>query len=319
MYCSKFASDIENMLTTSYNLGFQLSYINFFLTDFDRFCLDVFPDASTLTSDIAEKWIRSTTSTSKAHMGRRIRAMKHLGEYQRSLGKPAYIPGYAVNKGRAEEPRLFSDEQLAEFFKKVDTEIVPNKIFPYKDVIFPVMFRLIYCCGLRSSEACNLRVEDVDLVRGTLTIYRSKGFKDRVIFMDDDLCDLCSRFHAFYSKEIPHRTYFFQPSPARDYFTSSNVGKIFDAVLMKTSFYGNSGKKFTPHGLRHLFAVQNIKKCADVGEDFANWILYLCKYMGHTQICYTMHYLHITSQLFPTYAPKLRLLEEGIGVIHVEE
>lgn len=79
------------------------------------------------------------------------------------------------------------------------------------------------------------------------------------------------------------------------------------------------GKKFTPHGLRHLFAVQNIKKCVEAGEDFANWMEYLCQYMEHKHIRYTLYYLHITSQLFPVYQDKLRQLEEGIGVKYAEE
>lgn len=61
----------------------------------------------------------------------------------------------------------------------------------------------------------------------------------------------------------------------------------------------SNGKKFTPHGLRHLFAVQNIRKCAESGDDFSNWIEYLCRYMGHKHIKYTLYYLHMTSQLFP--------------------
>lgn len=314
MYYSGFAKDIENMLLT-----LQLMGIDFFLADFDRFCADKYPGGSLLTSEVAEKWIHSATTDSKAHMWRRVNAMKHLGRYQLSLGKPAYIPDYTIHKGHAEEPRLFSDEQLAEFFEIVDTKIAPTKTFPYKDILFPVLLRLIYCCGLRSSEACNLKVDDVDLTRGTLAIYRSKGFKDRLLFMNDDIWDLCRRFHGFYSKIIPGRTYFFQPSPTRDCFTSGNIGKHFDGLLAKTSFGNAPGKKFTAHGLRHLFAVQNIKKCAESGEDFANWIQYLSKYMGHKNIQFTMYYLHITSQLFPIYSEKLRLLEEKIGVVYVEE
>lgn len=279
MYYSKFAPDIENMLTSLHNAGLQVIYINFFLADFDRFCIAVFPDISILTSEIAEKWIHNTTSKSKAHMSSRVRTMKHLGQYQQSLGKLAYVPDYVIKRVPAEEPHLFSDEQLAEFFEKVDTEINATKTFPYNNIVFPVMFRMIYSCGLRSSEACNLTVNDIDLAQGTLTIYRSKGFKDRMLFMSDDIWDLCLRFNTFYSRIIPNRSYFFQPSPIRCYYKSYEVGKVFDFLLRKTSFCDAPGKKFTPHGLRHLFAVQNIRKCVESGEDFANWIQYLCKYM----------------------------------------
>lgn len=79
--------------------------------------------------------------------------------------------------------------------------------------------------------------------------------------------------------------------------TSGDVSKIFQAILKKAGLLELPGKRFTTHGLRHLFAVQNIKKCADAGEDFYNWIQYLCRYMGHKHIRYTLYYLHITSQL----------------------
>lgn len=319
MYHSKFAADIENMLVTLRNGGLRLMEMDYFLVDFDRFCTEKYPDVSTLTSEVAEKWIHNATTDSKAHMSRRVNAMKHLGRYQLSLGKAAYIPAYTIRRARAEEPRLFSDGQLSEFFERVDTHITTTPTYPYNDVIYPVMFRLIYCCGLRSSEACNLRVEDIDLAQGTLAIYRSKGFRDRLLHMSDDIWELCLRFHEYYSKIIPARTYFFQPSPVREHFVSYEVGKVFDSMLKKTTFSDAPGKKFTTHGLRHLFAVQNIKRCAELSEDFANWIQYLCKYMGHKNSQNTMYYLHITSQLFPVYSEKLRLLEEGVGVMYAED
>jgi len=319
MYASKFSVDMENMLTTLHNSGLQLGYINYFLKDFDKFCVASFLNADVLTADIAETWIRKTDSKSKAHMSRRVRTMKHLGLYQQSLGKPSYVPNYALHYGKSEEPNLLSDEQLAEFFEIVDTQITTTKTFPNNDVIFPMMFRLNYCCGLRSSESCNLKMEDVDLAKGTLSIYNSKGFKDRMIFMSDDVCDLCVRFNEFYSKVIPGRTHFFQPSKVRSCYNSAEITRFFDIVLKKTSFCEVPGKKHTAHGLRHLFAVQNIKKCAEHGENFGNWMQYLCKHMGHKHIKYTMYYLHITSQLFPVYSEKLRLLVEGVGVVYVEE
>ncbi len=161
----------------------------------------------------------------------RNRLFRHLAK---PIGTIARALSYAKERCRcSEEPRLFSDEQFTEFFEKVDTQITTTPTFPYNDVIYPVMFRLIYCCGLRSSEACNLKVEDVDLMQGTLSIYRSKGFRDCLLHMSDDVQDLCLRFHKSYSKIIPARTYFFQPSPTKDHLESFHVGKVFDSVLKK--------------------------------------------------------------------------------------
>lgn len=43
--------------------------------------------------------------------------MKHIGEYQQSLGLNAYVPNYRIKRPKAEEPHLFTDEQLALFLK----------------------------------------------------------------------------------------------------------------------------------------------------------------------------------------------------------
>jgi len=319
MYRSKFAPCIDDMLTSLHKSGLIVGFINYFLVDFDEYCNKNFPDASLLTSEIAESWIHNSVSPSKRHMSNRILTMKHLGRYQQSLGEASYVPNYNIKRIPAEEPRLFNNQQLTEFFEKVDTKIVATKTFPFNNIVYPVLFRVIYCCGLRLSEACNLKLEDVDLTQGTLTIYRSKGLKDRKIFVSDDIRNLCVQFHKFYNIAMPNREYFFQPNPDRSHYKAIDVWRIFTSMLKGTSFGGEPGKSFTPHGLRHLFAVQNIRKCAEAGEDFANWIEYLRQYMGHKRIKSTMYYLHMTSQLFPVYKDKLLALEEGIGVARVED
>ena len=319
MFYSGFAPTIEEMLLLKHRAGVQMKFIGYFLEDFDQFCVAHYPNESILTKEIGENWIHNSESTSFFHMARRVQTVVHLGSYQRSIGLPAYVPQYRIRTPKAEEPHLFTDEQLAIFFNAVDTMIIPTDTYPYKDVLFPVFFRMVYCCRLRCSEACNLRVEDVDLQRGAISIYRAKGNRDRELLISDDLRDLCIRFDHYYSTLIPNRQYFFQPSVEREHMVSGDVSKIFDALLKKSHLDKIPGKKFSTHGLRHLFAVQNIRKCTECGEDFYNWMQYLCKYMGHKHIRYTLYYLHITSQLFPVYQDQLRELTKGIGVVYAEE
>ena len=45
----------------------------------------------------------------------------------------------------------------------------------------PALFRLLYSCGLRVSEALHVQVADVDLAVGVLTIRQSKFRKDRLV------------------------------------------------------------------------------------------------------------------------------------------
>lgn len=58
----------------------------------------------------------SSDSHPRHHMARRVLTMKHIGEYQQSLGLNAYVPNYRIKQAKGEEPHLFTDEQLALFF-----------------------------------------------------------------------------------------------------------------------------------------------------------------------------------------------------------
>ncbi len=50
---------------------------------------------------------------------------------------------------------------------------------------YPIMARLMYGAGLRLMEACRLRVKDVDLDRGQVTVRDGKGAKDRVVMIPE--------------------------------------------------------------------------------------------------------------------------------------
>jgi integron integrase len=51
------------------------------------------------------------------------------------------------------------------------------------DGVFHLMARLLYGCGLRLLECCQLRVKDVHLARGQIVVRAGKGNKDRVVML----------------------------------------------------------------------------------------------------------------------------------------
>jgi len=315
---SSFYDDIVSLMKTLRNLGFKHLDLEKHLKEFDFYCSENHPDSTELTYEIAENWIYSYESTSKHQLNKRVQAMKYLGRYQSGIGKDAYIPKYKIELPKSEAPYLFTDDQLSEFFEKLDL-LKPSTRNPNRQLIFPVMFRLIYCCGLRSSEACKLRVSDVNFENGELSIYHSKGFKDRIVYMNLDVAELCLRFHHYYEKLLPNREYFFHAVKNNGYFLNVDIRSVFDSVLRQTSFSDDCPKKPTTHGLRHLFAVKSMKKCLETGGDFNNWIKYLSKYMGHSTSNETMYYIHLVTDLFSIYKPKLDSLVEGFGVKYVED
>ena len=59
---------------------------------------------------------------------------------------------------------------------------------------YKVLFRLIYCCGLRNNEACSLKIQNVDLINGCITLHNTKGNKERIVYLSTDLQKLCSDY-----------------------------------------------------------------------------------------------------------------------------
>jgi integron integrase len=53
--------------------------------------------------------------------------------------------------------------------------------------VFRLMAGLLYGAGLRRSECCSLRVHDLDLARGQITVRHAKGAKDRVVMLPRSL------------------------------------------------------------------------------------------------------------------------------------
>ncbi len=51
------------------------------------------------------------------------------------------------------------------------------------DGVFQLLARLLYGCGLRLLECCQLRVKDVNLARGQIIVRGGKGNKDRVVML----------------------------------------------------------------------------------------------------------------------------------------
>lgn len=315
---SYFKHFFQNTMTLFHNLGYKLEYLESLLNEFDLFCDEYYPNVRELTKEISQKWIYSTKIQSKHVLSERVSTIKYLSKYLNSIGIESYMPDYGIDLGPHKCIHLFDDHQLMRFFDGTD-HINQHKRSPNREYIAPVIFRLIYSCGLRNSEACQIKMSDIDLEKGIINIYHSKGDKDRRIFMDDSMRKLCLKFNEVYSKILPNREYFFQPSYEKKKLTKYNIDDFFDIILKITGLDKELPIKPTVHGLRHLFAVKSMKKCLASGEDFNNWIKYLSQYMGHQTTNETLYYLHMTESLLPEYREKMKNLTEGMRTVYEEE
>jgi integrase/recombinase XerD len=315
---SNFAKYIESMIREKHNSGFSLKYMDKHLEEFDYFCRVHFPYKDILDKELIEAWVHRTESKSIQEIQKRFRTMMHLGNYMLPLRGETYIAENKLKRAKPKEPHIFTDSQLEEFFRICDG-FKAVKFPPYRHLVTSMMFRLIYCCGLRNSEACNLKRSEISLKDGIIKIYESKGHKNRLVYMSADLTDLCRKYDFAMETMNPEREYFFPSSRKANYYNTS-VCRLFDSILKRTSFYGKTSKKPTCHGLRHTFAVNSMRKCIEDGEDFDIMIRYLSRYMGHSSPQNTMYYLHMVINLIPDIRKMAKGYEDILnGVAYVEE
>ena len=135
-----------------------------------------------LSRDIVDAFVYEPGITENTS---RIRScnIRNFAEYMLAHGKDAYV--FPPRQFRAPPPYLpyiFTKEQIIRLFTELDSKASQfSRIRSRMDSA--VIIRMLYGCGLRISEALNLRIQDVDLEQGILFIRSSKFDKDRTVPM----------------------------------------------------------------------------------------------------------------------------------------
>ena len=174
------------------------------------------------------------------------------------------------------------------------TPISPQRVY-----VMSLLFRMLYGCGLRVSEALNLVIADVNLEQGVLHIRNSKFGKERLVPMSESLTYCCSKYVSSVGHHRKDETAFFQ-TPKGEHYVSHTIHYAWRQTLHYAGIsYGGKGKGPRIHDLRHTFAVHCLQKWAEAGEDLNAKLPYLSAYMGHVGLSSTQQYLRLTAEAFP--------------------
>ena len=163
----------------------------------------------------------------------------------------------------------------------------------------PVFFRLLYSCGMRLSEARLLKVADVDLCNGIVTITNAKLDKHRQLPVSPEMLE---RLKCYNQKvhQLSAQTDWFFPGYDNKPMTLGNVEKNLRKFLWQAGIsHGGRGKGPRVHDFRHTFAVHCLRKWVLAGKDLQALLPVLQAYLGHVSFGDTAYYLHLTADLFP--------------------
>jgi integrase/recombinase XerD len=278
------------------------------LARFEAFCRAEFPGLGTVTQASAEAWIASAR-----RRGVRPATLQGLAapvrELARWLGRrdtEAYIlPAGVLPRPARYVPHIYTDQELAALFAQTD-RCRRSSEAPFRHLVMPALFRTIYACGLRASEARLLRPGDVDTGAGVLQIRDAKGGKDRQVPISGPLLARMAGYRAQVAGQ-PRWDWFFPGSRPGLPLTLGNIYKNFRRFLWQARIsHGGPGRGPRVHDLRHTFAVNNLRLWFARGEDAGALLPVLQAYMGHSSISDTAYYLRLTAESYPQIAARIQ-------------
>ena len=317
-YESVFATYIEGLILEKKSCGFIYDYESYMLKKFDEFCVAHGYSEPLITREIAMEWAIQRDTESVNYRNQRVSFLRQLSLYMISVGINSYIPRRNASKATA-VPHIPDAEELGELFAVIDSYLPTNNNWHIFSMEYQMLFRLFYCCGLRLAEGCSLKKDDVDLSKGILTIRASKGKKDRLVYMAEDMCSLCRAYDEKISRQLPKRVWFFPGKKDGKPFSKTSIDTKFKQFWMMTACSKSCDKHPTVHALRHAHVVDRMNQWMLDGVSLDAMMPYLSRYLGHSGINETMYYYHQVSTAFQIVRQKDHLSDRIIPEVIIYE
>jgi len=252
-----------------------------------------------LPRSIAQKWLAKRTHENPRTHQQRIMVVRQFSRFLCRLGYCAYVPDQTLAPRARSSfvPRILTHEEIRKLLQSVDA-LEPTARSPLRHLIMPEVFRLLYGCGFRLGEVLKLRVRDLDLNQGIVTVRQGKFRKDRLVPLALSLVHRLRKYAASFENRPLDQIFF--PAPEGGPFCLRTVYGLFRKLLLKCGIaHAGRGKGPRVHDLRHTFAVHTLLRWYRDGEDLDAKLPLLATYLGHQHLLGTQRYLHLTAELFP--------------------
>lgn len=181
-------------------------------------------------------------------------------------------------------PKTIESDMVDQIFKYLYNEVkeAKSEYKKSKAIRNISIIELLFSTGLRISELCNIKLNDIDLNNGNLKIF-GKGSKERILFIGNDNVLEVLRTHYERNSQIIDEVGYLFLNKNNEQLSSQTVRKLLITIEDKLKF----STHITPHMFRHTFATMLLEKDVD--------IRYIQKILGHSSIMTTQIYTHISN------------------------
>ena len=204
-----------------------------------------------------------------------LAALKFL--YTVTLGRPWQVERLVFpRRQRQTFPEVLQPSQLLQLFTAM------------RSPKYRTLFLTCYSAGLRISEACALRVEDIDSQRMVIRVRYAKGSKQRYTVLSQQLL---LALRAYWRMQRPPEWLF--PSQGKTRPISPDTAR---QVFREAREQAGLGRWCTPHTLRHSFATHLLESGTE--------LVVIQALLGHSNIRTTTTYTHVsTDQIAKVTSP----------------
>jgi len=306
VFKSQFADKLQAFLRSKRAIGYRYESESHILSRIDKHLCEI--NCTALTEDVINELTTKRIGESDKTHSSRVSILKQFCLFLNRHGVVVALPQRTKNHGFSKTftPYIFTRVQIQRILHSADT--MPKSLqHPnsnhYK--IMPIILRLLYCCGLRINEALSLRVENIDLKRGIITIKHGKNDDCRNVPMSESL-NQCFAEYLAQMYVVPKDNDFVFPTSKGELYCSGVIYSHFRELLWLSNIpHGGRGNGPRLHDIRHTFAVHSLQNLILKGKDTYLLLPILSTYLGHKSIYATEKYLRLTSEMYPDILEKV--------------
>ncbi len=305
-FSSPIGPHIEAMIAEKRALGFKWVSPVVTLLWFDRFLVQSGLSEPRVPKELVLKWTEKRPNEARRTHVERMYTIRLLCVYLAMHGVEAYVPSTEnfPRLVRTFRPRILTRAEIGMVMKAAES--LPHSAkSPLFHIAMPLIFRLLYGCGLRLSEALKLRLQDVDLQQGILLIHQAKFMRERLVPLAPGLWKRVDQYVRQNRHQAQPSDFLF-PSCQGGRYCAPYIYTVWRELLYKAGIpWEGKGKGPRIHDVRHTFAVHRLAAWHEAGEDLSVLLPVLSTYLGHTQMRGTQHYLRMAAELYPEVSSRL--------------
>lgn len=302
---------VERYLAERQRLGFELRHTGYCLRSLARH-IQSSNHLGPLTLEAMTQWAAQGRSSMPIalHMALRMRHLRPFARWLLQFEPNTEVPDEAACGHRPVRgtPHIYSEQEVEELMTAARRLGPATSI---RGVLYETLFGLLASTGLRVSEALALRLADVDLQQGVLTIRRTKFGKSRAVPLHPSTTQALRQYRACRdltgasAGEEEHLFIGLRADVLGTPLGGHQARWVF-ARLRRELGWVNRGTHHAAriHDLRHTFVIRRVLLWQRQGVDVDQAMLSLSTYLGHASVADTYWYLQAVPDLMAVAAQR---------------